>query len=92
MFVVQNNETIEGYTNLISQDGTATFEVMFLDKGPATVDIRIFKVGENSNVNEKISFAVAVVPEFPAMLAILMTTSFAIVIVIVKLQNSNKYI
>lgn len=76
--VMQGEDLIENYRDQLA-NGARGFEVLFEEAGSATVHINMKKVGDTI-MDEKFTFSVNVVPEFPVMLAIVMAASMAIVV------------
>jgi len=63
--VNQSREIIERSHVEHSSDGTASFEFMFIETGPASVEVRILGIGENTFKDyEAVVFSAEVVPEF----------------------------
>lgn len=91
VIVLQRNATIEKYDNQKTSTGFATFEVVFpVDgAGPAQVIIAVTSTTNGSDsvkMDEMVSFNVQVVPEFPAMVAIVMGISIMMIVVMAKLS------
>ncbi len=78
LVIMQADHVIEDYHDEVA-NGAMILEALFIDQGPATIDVNVKSVGDIP-VNEKVTFSVNVVPEFPIMIAIVMAASMAIVI------------
>ena len=78
LVIMQADHVIEDYQDEVAS-GAMILEALFIDQGPATIDVNVKSVGDIP-VNEKVAFSVNVVPEFPIMIAIVMAASMAIVI------------
>jgi len=78
--VTQNEELIEFYEEEYAEDGKALFEVFFPENGigPAQVIVGIVTIDfgtTSTNINESVFFNVQVVPEFSALLSIVMVVA-----------------
>lgn len=92
--VIQNNETIEVYTNERSDDGKGLFGVVFPVEGtgPAQVIVVITAMGSGptwANVKERVVFDVQVVPEFPVLLTIIIALPLLAVVLLSRRMNYN---
>lgn len=76
--IMQGQGIIEDYHDEVA-NGVMVLEVLFDNPGPATVDVNVKSVGAKA-INEKVAFSVTVVPEFPLMIAAIMSVSMALVI------------
>lgn len=81
--ITQGQDMIENYHDEVA-NGVMVLEVLFNNPGPATVDVNVKSV-DAKTINDKVTFSVTVVPEFPLMMAVVMAVSMALVIV----QRSN---
>lgn len=89
--VIQGSHPIEYYHDEPSSDGTASFEVMFLETGPASVEVRILGIGENIFKDyESAGFPVEVVPEFATLTLMVMALSFVAVLAVQRLKNASQ--
>jgi hypothetical protein len=86
--VTQGDDLIESYRDQLA-NGARGFEVLFEEPGSATVHVNVKRVGDTV-MDEKFTFSVNVVPEFPVMLAIVMAASMAIV-VLIRFGNIAKF-
>jgi len=92
--VMQNNETIEVYGNQRADDGKASFEVVFPEEGTgaAQVIVVITAMGSGptwANMKERVVFDVQVVPEFPAVLTIIIALPLLVVVLLGRKMNYN---
>ena len=78
LVIMQADHVIEDYNDEVA-NGAMTLQVLFEDTGPATIDVNVKSV-DNTSINEKVTFSVNVVPEFPIMISIITAVSMAIVI------------
>ena len=76
--IIQGQDMIEDYHDEVA-NGVMVLGVLFDNPGPATVDVNIKSV-DTATINEKVTFSVTVVPEFPLMIAAVMALSMALVI------------
>ena len=93
--VMQDEEPIEIYTDQHTADGRASFEVVFPEDGtgPAQVIVVVTGMGSGTtNMDESVVFNVQVVPEFPALLAIVMALPLLVAVVLSRKMKSNKQI
>ncbi|MBI5133492.1 MAG: hypothetical protein HZA83_02155 [Thaumarchaeota archaeon] len=76
--ITQGQDLIEDYHDEVA-NGVMVLEVLFNNSGPATVDVNVKGVDAKA-INEKVTFSVTVVPEFPLMMAAITAVSMALVI------------
>jgi predicted secreted protein with PEFG-CTERM motif len=94
--VTQNEDFIEHYTDQITEDGGALFEVVFPEggTGPAQVIVSITAMNSEAiaNLNDMaVVFNVQVVPEFATMTVMIMAISIAAVLALSRFKTSRRF-
>lgn len=94
VIVRQQGATIEVYRNQNTSNGEATFEVVFPQDGtgPAEATVAVTSMTSTSgtvDMDETVSFNVQVVPEFPAMVAIVVAVSIMMIVVMARLSGKQ---
>jgi len=90
--VMQDEDSIEVYTNQRTEDGKALFEVVFPEDGtgPAQVIVVITGMGFGTtwtNMNERVVFNVQVVPEFSTLAVMVLSFSIATVLALSRFKT-----
>jgi len=94
VLITQEDDVIEKYSGLSAPNGEALVEVMFGHTGSATVQVVVLTIIKGSTyapMKEQVSFSVNVVPEFP-LVVIVMVTSMTIILVLTKLDLTKRFL
>ena len=96
IMVTQQGSIIEMYDHLHTDNGDEEFLVMFPEHGKGTAQIGIIidsitKGSDTIQIDEELTFNVEVVPEFAALVLIVMAIAFTGVIATLRLKNSVSF-
>lgn len=97
VIVIQQNNIIEKFDDLLVKDGIDTFEVVFPEEGTGSAEVRITvtEIIEKSIPiileGQEVFFTVQVIPEFSTMAVIVLSTAFVLLVIFSRFRTISSF-